>query len=88
MYTAFVMYHYGASLGLGQLFDKRFQGFALAALPVVYFIASWPNNLNRVFKLGDYLGYGSFCVFGVIPILLWIVAVARGIGDGQRKIRR
>jgi spore germination protein len=85
MFTAFVMYHFGASLGLGQLTDKRFQIFSYLTLPVIYIVAVLPENLNKVFKVGDYVGYISLFMFGVIPICLLLIAVVRRIGNATNR---
>ncbi|MEI7024846.1 GerAB/ArcD/ProY family transporter [Paenibacillus sp. y28] len=85
MFTAFVLYHYGACLGLGQITNKKFQWFAYGSLPVIYMIAIWPENLNLVFKIGDYIGYFSFLMFGVIPLLLFILTSVRRIGHAKKR---
>ncbi|SFF07772.1 spore germination protein [Paenibacillus algorifonticola] len=77
MFTAFVLYHYGGSLGFGQLTGKKFQLFAYLSLPLIFMIAIWPSNLNKLFKLGDYIGYASFFMFGIIPVMFLILAAVR-----------
>ncbi|ANY67768.1 hypothetical protein BBD42_15810 [Paenibacillus sp. BIHB 4019] len=87
MFTAFVMYHYGGSLGFGQLTGKNFQLYAYLSLPCIFLIAIWPSNLNKLFKLGDYIGYASFFMFGTIPIIFLIVAAVRRVGHGTKNKR-
>ncbi|WP_079911571.1 endospore germination permease [Paenibacillus sp. 32352] len=80
MYTAFVPYHYVASLGLGELFQKSYRPFAYLLLPFIYMIAMYPKDLDAVFRLGDVVAYYSIFTMIVIPLYLWIIAKMRRLG--------
>ncbi|SDC55785.1 spore germination protein [Paenibacillus sp. UNCCL117] len=80
MYTAFVPYHFVASLGLGELFHKNYQSFAYLLLPFIYIFATYPKDLNAVFRLGNFVAYYSIFTMVVIPLCLWIIARMRRIG--------
>ncbi|MED0677785.1 GerAB/ArcD/ProY family transporter [Aneurinibacillus thermoaerophilus] len=77
IYTTFVPYHYAASLGLGQLFQKNMYYFVFGVLPAIYIIAMYPKDLNAAFKLGEFVGYLAIFFTMIIPIFLWLVAKAR-----------
>ncbi|MDR7001881.1 spore germination protein [Neobacillus niacini] len=80
MYTTFVPAYYAASLGLGQLFNINYQKFIFASLPVVYLIAMYPENLDDVFALGNFIGYSSPFFMVVMPFYFWIIARIRRNG--------
>ncbi|WP_134699396.1 GerAB/ArcD/ProY family transporter [Ammoniphilus sp. YIM 78166] len=80
MYTSFVPFHYTACLGLGQFFKKDHHIFALGLLPLIYMVALYPENLNSVFKLGEYLGYSYLLLGAVMPLYFWMIAKIRRKG--------
>ncbi|MEW9670459.1 GerAB/ArcD/ProY family transporter [Ammoniphilus sp. 3BR4] len=83
MYTSFVPFHYAACLGLGQLFKKDHNAFAFGLLPLIYIIALYPENLNSIFKLGEYIGYVYIFLGAVMPLYFWMIAKIRGKGIGE-----
>ncbi len=83
MFTAFVLYHYVGSLGLVEVAGKSYRLYVYLTLPVIYFLAVWPGNLNEVFKFGDYIGYASFATFAVIPLLFLALAAIRRINHAD-----
>ncbi|MEW9668333.1 GerAB/ArcD/ProY family transporter [Ammoniphilus sp. 3BR4] len=83
MYTSFVPFHYAACLGLGQLFKKDHHVYAFVILPIIYIVAMYPENLNSIFKLGDYIGYLSIFLGAIMPLYFWIIAKIRRKGMGK-----
>jgi len=84
IYTTFVSFHYMASLGMGQVFNKDFTVFTYVSNPIIYIIALLPQNLDEVFKLGDLIGYMGIFIAGIVPVLLFIIAVIRKKGRKRK----
>ncbi|HEU5139739.1 MAG TPA: GerAB/ArcD/ProY family transporter [Bacillales bacterium] len=82
IFTTFVSGHYYGSLGIAQVLKKNPYWVYFFTLPIMYMIAMYPEGLNQVFMVGDYLGYSFLFVAGVVPVVLFGVAVIRGKGDG------
>ncbi|OIK07652.1 spore gernimation protein [Bacillus sp. MUM 116] len=74
MFTIYTIAHYGAALGLAQIFKKNIHPIMVGLVPVIYLISVIPKNLNDVFKLGDDIGNAALLLFGVMPLLLLIIA--------------
>lgn len=83
MYTAYVLYQYGACLGAAQLYGKDFRVWSYIVMPIIFAIAVLPDNLNAVFALGEYNSYASLLMFGLLPVILLAVAAVRRIGNEQ-----
>jgi len=73
-----------ASLGMGQVFNKDFTVFTYVSNPIIYIIALLPQNLDEVFKLGDLIGYMGIFIAGIVPVLLFIIAVIRKKGRKRK----
>ncbi|RBW71231.1 GerAB/ArcD/ProY family transporter [Bacillus taeanensis] len=76
-YTTFVISFYLAALGLSQIFKQKINYFIYGLLPCMYIGAMYPENINSVFKLGDYLGYMDIVVAVIFPCVLWVAALVR-----------
>lgn len=85
IYTTFTASHYFASLGLAQLFQEDYRFFVYGLLPVIYITAMYPQDLNGVFKMGDFLGYTGLLASSVIPPALLVAAIVRGKGHGHKR---
>lgn len=85
IYTTFVPAYYFACLGLSELFNRDNRYFIYGILPVMYIAAMYPQDLNGVFKLGDYIGYMGAIAAGAMPLTLLIAALIRGKGRGQKR---
>lgn len=81
MFTTFFIAQYIASLGLAQLFRKKISYFIYGLFPCIYWVAMYPDDLNNAFNVGEYLSYGGMFLAGVMPLLLWLIAKARRIGN-------
>ena len=63
---------------------KRENIFVLPLMPIVYFIAVWPNSLIQTYAY--YIKFQQY--FGIwflipVPIILWLIAKGRGIKNGN-----
>ncbi|WP_394139668.1 GerAB/ArcD/ProY family transporter [Cytobacillus oceanisediminis] len=76
-FTSFIMNFYLASLGLSQAFKRTYKPFVYGLVPVIYICAMYPEDINRLFKLGDFIGNMSIAVAGVIPVLFLLIAFIR-----------
>lgn len=76
-FTTFIMAFYLATLGMAQTFNKNRKHFTFGLLPFIYLSAMYPNDINGVFKFGDYVGNIAIFVAGIMPILLWNIAWIR-----------
>lgn len=74
LFSTFTITYYAAALGLAQLFQKNINPFMYGLIPVIYIIAMTPKNINDLFKLGDIIGNMALYLFGVLPLLLLIIA--------------
>jgi spore germination protein len=74
MFTVYTIAHYAAALGLSQIFKKNIHPIMIGLVPVFYLISVIPKNLNDVFKLGDYIANAALFLYGVMPLLLLIIA--------------
>ncbi|TYR80749.1 GerAB/ArcD/ProY family transporter [Priestia megaterium] len=82
-FTSFIMNFYLASLGLSQVFKKKYKSFVYSLLPVIYLCAIYPKDINGVFKWGDYLGNMAILIAGIIPVLFLIVVFIRRKRDAK-----
>ncbi|MCP3772973.1 spore germination protein [Paenibacillus sp. MZ04-78.2] len=76
-FTTYVLPSYFASLGLSQLLNKKIVYFHFGLLPVIYWLAISPPDINAVFQLGDRVGMTAIFIAGVIPCVLFLIALAR-----------
>ncbi|MDQ0247367.1 spore germination protein [Bacillus fengqiuensis] len=74
LFSTFTISYYAAALGLAQLFQKNIHPFMYGLVPVIYIIAMIPKNVNDFFKLGDMIGNVALYLFGVLPLLLLMIA--------------
>lgn len=75
IFSTFTIAHYISSLGLAQLFNTKFQPFLYGWLPITFIVALLPKNINDLFSLGDFIGNVYIYLFGLLPILLLLIAI-------------
>jgi spore germination protein len=80
IYTSVVPGYFIASLGLGELFRKDQRYFVYGLLPVIFFIAMYPPNLNALFTFGEYIGYTGAFISIIVPSYFLIIAKIRRKG--------
>ncbi|WP_243292297.1 GerAB/ArcD/ProY family transporter [Bacillus sp. FJAT-47783] len=76
-FTSFIMYYYLASIGLSQVLKKKYKPIVYGLLPFIYLCAMYPEDINSLFKLGDYLGSMAIVIAGIFPIVLLTIAFIR-----------
>ncbi|WP_167568979.1 GerAB/ArcD/ProY family transporter [Brevibacillus migulae] len=74
MYTTLVVSHYFSSLGISQLFSIKIKYCYFIVIPLIYWVAFYPKNINGVFSLGDINGYIAIFISGIVPVLLLLIA--------------
>jgi spore germination protein len=74
MFTIFTVAHYAAALGLAQIFKKRIQGFMVGLIPLIYGVTMLPKNINDLFNFGDNIGNAALYLFGLLPLVLLLIA--------------
>lgn len=71
VYTTFVGAYYILSLGVSHVFKVDYDISIYAILPLIYLIAVFPQNIDAIFKFGDFIGYyGGFFSALISPALL------------------
>ncbi|RIE03652.1 spore gernimation protein [Cohnella faecalis] len=80
IFSTYTTAHYGAALGLAQLFKKDISPFAYGLLPIIFIVAMAPKSVNDVFSIGDFIGNFGLWYFGLFPLLCLIAAKWRGRG--------
>ncbi|MGY4797199.1 spore germination protein [Lysinibacillus fusiformis] len=78
IFATYTIGFYAAALGLAQLFNRKLSQIIYGLLPVIYIIAMTPNNINELFKLGDWLGIVMWILFGGIPLFLLSIIKWKG----------
>lgn len=78
IFTTYTMGYYFASLGCSKVFQQDIRLFHYLFLPVVFFVAWYPADVNAVGRLGDLLSDMAYLTSAVIPILLLLVSYLRG----------
>ncbi|MEH7108162.1 spore germination protein [Bacillus sp. JJ1764] len=78
IFATFIVTYYAATLGLAHIFNKKMKPFMFGVLPFIYIIARYPQNLNMVFKFGDYIGWSALFLFGGVPPLLFVISKLKG----------
>ncbi|MFC8562024.1 spore germination protein [Peribacillus frigoritolerans] len=81
IFATFTITYFAAALGLAQLSKKSIHPFMFGLLPVLYIIAMVPENMNDLFKLGDFVGNVALFLFGLPPLLLLIISRVKGGTD-------
>ncbi|ULO07026.1 GerAB/ArcD/ProY family transporter [Paenibacillus sp. 19GGS1-52] len=79
IFCTFCIVFYGAALGLSQILNKKFHYCLFVLLPLVYVVAEVPPNLNGLFAFGTGLGNWALGLFGLLPLLLLIIAHFRRV---------
>lgn len=77
LFATFSVSFYAASLGLSQIFKKKSRPIMFGLLPVMYFIAMTPKNLDGVFSLGNMISYIAVVLFGIVPVPLLLMSKMR-----------
>jgi len=80
IFSTYTITLYAASIGWAQISNAKFRPFVFALLPLIFLIAMIPKNVTEAFKLGDTVGHASVFLFGVIPLILLLVSIARKKG--------
>lgn len=78
IFATYIVTFFAASLGLAEIFGKRNHTFIYGLIPVIYFVAMIPENINSVFKMGGMIGNFALYLFCIMPIVLLIVSVVKG----------
>ncbi|MGO0060684.1 GerAB/ArcD/ProY family transporter [Brevibacillus fluminis] len=78
IFTTYTLGFYFASLGFSKVFQKEIKLFDYLFLPVVFFLAWYPADVNGVARLGDFLSNMAYFTSAVIPIVLLSVSYLRG----------
>lgn len=76
-FTSFILNFYFASLGLSQVFKKAYKPFVYGLIPFIYLCAMYPEDINGLFKLGDYIGNLAIIITGIIPVFFLTIAFIR-----------
>lgn len=74
IYSTYTIAYYAAALGLSLLFKWELKKCLYALLPVVFIITTIPKNVSDLFRLGDFIGNSSLYLFGLVPIVLLLIA--------------
>jgi len=74
IFCTFSITIYAAALGISQIIHKGFRSCLLFTLPVVYIISRIPPNVNALFAFGTGIGDYNMYLFGMLPLLLLIIA--------------
>ncbi|SFA89500.1 MULTISPECIES: GerAB/ArcD/ProY family transporter [unclassified Bacillus (in: firmicutes)] len=77
IFATYIIALFAAVLGLAQVFGKSPHPFIYVSVPVIYFIAMIPKNINGVFKMGGMIGNFAFYLFCFIPILLLLISMVK-----------
>ncbi|MED4753827.1 endospore germination permease [Brevibacillus choshinensis] len=88
VFTTVANAYYAFVYGLRQLFNKGivFQRIVSAIMFIpLFFIALWPQNIVNLFRVSSYLGLVSLSLNLGVPILYWIVLLARGMGHRAKE---
>lgn len=80
VYTTYVGAHYMSSLGASYIFKINHSISIYAFLPVIYIIALLPQNIDAVFKFGDYIGYFGGFISALISPALLVTSIIRRKG--------
>lgn len=79
IFCTFCISFYAAAYGAAQMSGTRPQRWLYGLLPLVFLTASLPRSLNHVFGLGDVLGNTMIYLFGLLPVILLLVARIRKV---------
>ncbi|WP_108672056.1 spore germination protein [Peribacillus acanthi] len=82
LFSTFTVSYFVAVLGVSQLFGKNFQTISFIVLPLIFFFAMIPTNINQLFTMGDWVGKFSFLFFSLTPLLLLFVSMLRRKKNG------
>lgn len=74
IFSTFIIAHYIASLGLAQISNKGIKPILYGLIPITFIVAMLPKNINELFDLGDFIGNVSLILFGIIPVILLLIA--------------
>jgi len=74
IFATFTITYYAASMGLAQLFKKKIKPIMYGLLPIIFVVALLPKNMNEVFDFDDFVGNISIYLFGLLPVLLLLIA--------------
>nr|WP_295970143.1 spore germination protein [uncultured Bacillus sp.] len=77
IFSTFTITYYAAALGLAQLTNKNIHKFMFGLLPVIYFIAMYPDTINDLFRLSDWIGNVSIYLFFFLPLPLLIISIIK-----------
>src|SRR5690606_19027832 len=83
LFCNFTSAFYGASIGISHLFKLHFHPTIFALMPLIYIVAVYPEKINDVFILGDFIGWFSVGLFFLITLPLTIVYLIRKKGLRQ-----
>lgn len=82
IYSTYTITYYASALGLSLLFKWKLNTCLFLLLPIVFLTTMIPKNTNELFKLGDMVGYCTIYLFGLLPILLLLIAKWKGSRQG------
>ncbi|PAE16485.1 hypothetical protein CHH91_09420 [Virgibacillus sp. 7505] len=82
MFTTYVICQYVAAKGISTLTRISYKKANYILLAAVYFICLIPQDLNQLEKMGTIIGWTSFVFSFIVPSLLLIIAVVRGLKRG------
>lgn len=77
IFATYVVTFFVAALGLAQIFGKRYHSFIYGLIPVIYFVAMLPENINGLFKMGGIIGKFALYLFCIMPLLLLIISMVK-----------
>ncbi|WP_058303203.1 GerAB/ArcD/ProY family transporter [Gorillibacterium timonense] len=70
---------YGAAIGLSHLFQLNYRYSLFALLPFVHILKEIPHTINGLFAFGTILGDCAMLMFGIVPLVLLVIAKLRKI---------
>jgi spore germination protein len=82
LFATFTVAYFSAVLGLSQLFGKSIHPFCFMLLPLIFFMAMLPTNINEMFTMGDWIGKFSILLFSLMPLLLLFISMIRRKKNG------
>ncbi|OAB42477.1 spore germination protein [Paenibacillus glacialis] len=74
IFATFTITYYAASMGLAQLFKKKIKPIIYGLLPIIFVVALLPKSMNEVFDFDNFIGNISIYLFGLLPVLLLLIA--------------
>lgn len=77
---------YSAVVGLTQVFElQEHKTLAYPVLPILLFIAMYPENIYEVFNVMQFISYFGAAIVFTTPIFLYLLAIIRDIKGDARK---